>query len=312
MPRARPLPDLLRMAPFRVSEAEQLGITPRRLRATDLHAPFRGMRSSTPPADLVARCSALDTVMAPGQYFSHTTAARLWGLPLPRGLRTDPRLHVSTAGREPTRRGVIGHRITAIRDIRFHLGLPVVAPSDAWCELAAVRLPTAADDPSRTRRLTLDELIQAGDRLLGWPSPLASAGEIDGALERFGSARGIRSLREARNELRPRSASPRETGLRLLVLRAPAGYPEPELNGPIRLSTGALTHGDLVFRRYRVILEYDGVHHRTDDRQAIRDVDRLNDLARDGWLVVRIHKGTTDAATLDWLDSALRSRGWRP
>lgn len=250
--------------------------------------------------------------MAPGQYFSHTTAARLWGLPLPTSARTDPRLHVSTAGREPTRRGVVGHRITAVRDVRFHLGLPLVAPSDAWCELAAVTIPRTSDRPSTTRRLTVDELILAGDRLLGWPSPLASIGEVAEALERFASARGIRSLRAAHRELRPGSASPRETRLRLIVLRAPAGYPEPELNGPIRLSTGGLTHGDLVFRRYRVILEYDGAHHRTDTRQATRDVDRSNDLARDGWLVVRIQKGTTDAATLDWLDSALKSRGWRP
>jgi hypothetical protein len=270
------------------------------------------MRSSTLPEDLVARCRALEAVMAPGQYFSHTTAARLWGLPLPRCARGDLRLHVSTSGREPARRGVVGHRIAAVRDVRFHLGLPVVAPSDAWCELAAITIPTTSAEQSTTRRFTVDELIQAGDRLLGWPSPLASAREVDEALERFGSARGIRSLRAARRELRPRSASARETLLRLLVLRAQAGYPEPELNGPIRLSTGALTHGDLVFRRYRVILEYDGRQHRTDDRQAIRDVDRLNDLARDGWLVVRVHKGTTDAATLAWLDSALRSRGWRP
>jgi len=112
--------------------------------------------------------------------------------------------------------------------------------------------------------------------------------------------------------MRARSASPRETRLRLLVLRSPVGFPEPELNGPILLSTGALTHGDLVFRRYRVILEYDGGHHRELERQAIRDVDRLNDLGRDGWLVIRVHKHTTDAAALAWLDSALRSRGWRP
>ncbi|MGW4930049.1 hypothetical protein ACWEOH_12915 [Agromyces sp. NPDC004153] len=312
MPRARPLPDLLRMAPFRVSEAEQLGITPRRLRASDLHAPFRGVRSSTPSEDLVARCRALEAVMAPGQYFSHTTAALLWGLPLPRVARADQRLHVSTTGREPTRRGVVGHRITAIRDVRFHLGLPLAAPADAWCELASVAIPTSSERGPTNRRLTVDELILAGDRLLGWPSPLATAGEVDAALVRFGSTRGIRSLRAARREMRPRSASPRETGLRLLVLRAPAGYPEPELNGPIRLSTGAVTHGDLVFRRYRVVLEYDGAHHRTDTRQSTRDVDRLNDLARDGWLVVRVHKGTTDPAALDWLDSALRSRGWRP
>ena len=96
------------------------------------------------------------------------------------------------------------------------------------------------------------------------------------------------------------------------MLRAPAGYPEPEPNGTIDLSTGARTHGDLVFRAFKVVLEYDGQQHRLLERQFHRDVDRLNDLARDGWLVIRIHKDTTDAAALDWLDAALRSRGWRP
>ena len=112
--------------------------------------------------------------------------------------------------------------------------------------------------------------------------------------------------------MRAGSASLRETRLRLLVLRCPAGYPEPEPNGAIELSTGARTFGDLVFRAYKVVLEYDGGQHRALERQFLRDVDRLNDLARDGWLVIRVHKDTTDAAALGWLDDALRSRGWRP
>lgn len=242
--------------------------------------------------------------MARGQCFSHVTAARLWGLPLPAAFEADARLHVSTSGREPTRHGVVGHRITAARDVRFHLGLPVSAPCDAWCELAAVALDK--------RALTIDDLIATGDRLVGWPEPLATLDEIDAAIRRRSRSRGIRSVRLARRELRVGSASLRETRLRLLVLRAAAGYPEPEPNGPIDLSTGVRTHGDLVFRAFKVILEYDGGQHRGRERQFLRDVDRLNDLARDGWLVIRIHKHTTDAAALDWLDSALRSRGWRP
>lgn len=305
MPDPTPLPFELALAPFRVEEALRAGVSQRRLRAGDLHAPFRGIRSTSADADLVSRCRALEPAMGPGQYFSHVTAARLWGLPLPAAFETDPRLHVSTSRREPTRRGVVGHRIASARDVRFHLGLLVSAPSDAWCELAAVALEGHGT-------LCIDDLIAAGDRLVGWPSSLATPDEIDAAIRRYGSARGIRAIRAARRELRAGSASRRETRLRLLVLRAPAGYPEPEPNGPIDLSTGVRTHGDLVFRAFRVILEYDGGQHRLRARQFHSDVDRLNDLARDGWLVIRIHKETTDAATLDWLDAALRSRGWLP
>lgn len=196
----------------------------------------------------------------------------------------------------------MGYRIASAREVRFHLGLLVSAPSDARCELAAVALEGLG-------MLGIDDLIAAGDRLIGWPQPLATPAEIDAAMRRYGSARGIRALRAARRELRAESASRRETRMRLLVLRSPARYPEPEPNGPIDLSTGVRTHGDLVFRAFRVILEYDNGQHRLLARQFLRDIDRLNDLARDGWLVIRIH---TDTATLDWLDAALRSRGWQP
>lgn len=304
MQRPTPLPFELALAPFRVDEALGVGVSRRRLRASDLHTPFRGIRSTSADADLITRCRMLEPAMARGQYFSHVTAARLWGLPLPAAFEADPRLHVSTNGREPGRRGVVGHRITSARDVRFHLGLPVASPSDAWCELAVILLDG--------RTIHVDDLIAAGDRLVGWPDPLATLEEVDAAMHRYGAGRGIRSIRLARAQLRVGSASRRETRLRLLVLRAPAGYPEPEPNGPIDLSTGVRTHGDLVFRAFKVILEYDGGQHRLRERQFLRDVDRLNDLAQDGWIVIRVHKHTTDAAALGWLDSALRSRGWRP
>jgi len=305
MPRPAPLPFELALAPFRVDEAERAGVSRRRLRASDLHAPFRGIRSTSTDTDLISRCRMLEPAMAPEQYFSHVTAARLWGLPLPAPFEAETRLHVSTRTREPNRRGVVGHRIRSTRDVRFHHGLPVSSPADAWCELGAVGL----EDGST---LQIDDLVAAGDRLVGWPRSLVTLDEVDAAMRRYGRGRGIRSLRAARRELRAGSASPRETRLRLLVLRSPAGYPELEPNGPIDLSTDVRTHGDLVFRAFKVILEYDGGQHRLLERQFHRDVDRLNDLTRDGWLVIRIHKDTTDATTLDWLDSALRSRGWRP
>jgi hypothetical protein len=174
-------------------------------------------------------------------------------------------------------------------------GVPVVMPCEAWCQLAGT--------------LGHDELVVAGDRLLGWPRPLASAEELDEAVDARTGRRGVRALIAARADLRSGSASARETRCRLLVVRA--GFPEPELNGSIELS-GGTTPGDLVFREYRVLLEYDGEQHRTSDHQYARDIERLNDLALAGWLVVRVTKRTPPAVILDRLDRALRSRGWRP
>lgn len=295
MPQPTPLPFELALAPFRVDEARAMGVSASRLRARDLHAPFHGMRTLSPPRDLRARCLAYSVRLARGHWFSHSTAAALWGLPLPLSLLRDPALHVSSRGREPHGRGVIGHRMTEEPEIRFIEGMPVISPCEAWCQLAAF--------------MSADALVEAGDRLLGWPVPLSDERQLDATIRRWSGRRGVRALVAARRDIRPGSASARETRLRLLVLRA--GFPEPELNGPLEIR-GGLTHGDLVFRPWRVLLEYDGEQHRMSERQFLRDVDRLNDLALAGWLVVRVNRRTPDRATIEQLDAALRSRGWRP
>jgi very-short-patch-repair endonuclease len=109
--------------------------------------------------------------------------------------------------------------------------------------------------------------------------------------------------------MRPGSASRRESLLRLRVLRA--GFPEPELNTAIELADGRVTHGDFVFREHRVLLEYDGEQHREDDDQFHRDVERLNDLAASGWIVIRVGRRLPLPRALDQLERALRARGWR-
>lgn len=295
MPQPTPLPFELALAPFRNEEARAFGVSTGRLRAKDLYAPFHGVRTVKQPGGLRERCFAYTTRMANGHCFSHVTAAALWGLPLPRDLLAGTALHVTSPGREPHGRGVIGHRMNGERDIRFIEGMPVIAPCVAWCQLAGL--------------LSGDDLIVAGDRLLGWPAPLADEAELDAAIRSWAGRRGVRALVAARSEMRPRSASARETRLRLMVLRR--GFPEPELNGPIEVS-GGVTPGDLVFRPWRVVLEYDGEQHRLVAARYARDVDRLNDLAQAGWLVVRINRRTPDASIVDRLDAALQSRGWRP
>lgn len=305
MARVRPLPEELRLSPFRVSEAVALGVSRKRLRSRELVAPYHGARSTDPITDLVARCRAYEPLLLEGQWFSHTTAALLWDLPLPARFERDERLHVSTRGREPNRAGVVGHRISAKRRLKFHLGFLISSPADAWCELSAARAPDGT-------RLTVDELIAAGDRLLGWPDPLVTVEELERAVSRYSKSRGIRSILEARPHLESGSASPRETKLRVAVRAAPIGFPEPEPNGEIELGPDRSTHGDLVFREYRVLLEYDGDQHRTDTRQWRRDLDRLNELALAGWHVIRVHAETPEVTWQQWLEAALRARGWVP
>lgn len=290
-----PLPLEIQGRPFHVSRAGSLGVSRGRLGARDLVAPFRGVRSAAGPLGLLGLCEAYAERMPRKHVFSHETAARLWDLPLP---DEEPLpLHVSAPAplRQPRAAGVVGHRLgSGIRTA--HLGgLPLVAPADAWCQLATT--------------LGHDDLVAAGDRLVGWRTRIATLDEIDAAIERSGRRRGAVRLRAARDDLRAGSASRRETRLRLRVLRA--GFPEPELNTPIALGDGRTAYGDLVFREYRVLLEYDGGQHREDDVQFHRDVERLNDLATAGWIVIRVGRRLPLPRALDQLERALRARGWR-
>ena len=86
--------------------------------------------------------------------------------------------------------------------------------------------------------------------------------------------------------------------------------PEPECNGEILLPDGVKTWGDLMYRPWRVVFEWDGEDHRLVARRYRQDVERLNDLALAGWIVVRVNRYDAMDVALRWLDRALRSRGW--
>ncbi len=232
----------------------------------------------------------------PTTAFSHTTAAVLWGLPLPRRHQTGRDLHVTVWGGvyPPRVRNVVGHRTGSAPRTHLRGGLLLVSPADSWCQLSTM--------------LTELELIQAGDRLLGRPQPLATIDEVDDAIARYGRRRGCRVLRAAREHLRAGSESPKETQLRLDIVAA--GFPDHEPNGVIALSSGRATHGDLVFRRWKVLLEYDGDHHRESDSQWAKDVDRLNELAANGWLVIRVNRRSQFQSIARQLAEALELRGW--
>ncbi|GAA2033149.1 hypothetical protein GCM10009819_16530 [Agromyces tropicus] len=291
--RPRPLPPPLRAGAFTVHAADALGVTRGRLRASDLTAPYPGVRMVGAPVGLEEQCRAFARRMRREQVFSHMTAASLWGLPIPVEHEGAP-LHVTALnGREPRVDGVIGHRVRPER-VRWLVlrGLPVVSAADAWCQLATTLRP--------------DDLIAAGDALLGWPVPMIRTEELDAAIERHRRGRGARARDAARQDVRPGSASRRESLLRLAVVRA--GLPEPECNGRIRLAGGRTVHGDLVFRAQRVLLEYDGDHHRTDTAQFARDVDRLNALAAAGWTVLRVRSGVDPRPLLAQLAGALARR----
>jgi hypothetical protein len=294
------LPRHLNRDGFTVADARAAGISRKRTRAIDLETPFRGVRAvAGGEHDVTSRARAYAARMPPGQFFSHTTAALLLGIPLPQRVALDSPLHVGTVApdRPPRMKGVVGHTLSVRPELWLVDGLPMTAPVTTWCHLAVA--------------LGLDDLIAAGDFLLGTLRPPIDLVELADAVARRPGQRGTLRLQQALTWVRPRVESRQETRLRLLILRA--GFPEPEVNVYLPLRPGRKrVRGDLVYLEYRVLVEYDGEHHRTDNGQYARDVERLDDVMADGWRVIRVVKDTPTAEILARLDDALRASGWRP
>jgi len=277
MPRQLPLPPPLSRRPFTVTEAHELGLAEGRLRQADLSLPAYGVRRLGPTEGLLPLAEATRLVLPVGSAFSHFTAARLLGLPLPgRWAPTEP-LDVMnlTAAPKIRRAGCTGHRGLESRRVVQRKGLPVVSPEDTWCDLAA------------TQGLDLDELIVLGDEVVHYLRGIPVI-QLAEAVSRRRGRRGRRIMAEALPQLRPRNNSPMETRARLLFLRG--GLPEPELNVVIndRSSGQWLSDSDFVWRRQRVVAEFDGDHHRTDRRQWQNDVARRENLQDDGWAFVQL------------------------
>jgi hypothetical protein len=141
---------------FTTADGRVAGLSTKRMLASDLERPFHGVRvEAGGAATLLDRCRAYATRMRPGDFFSHSTAAGLWGCPLPgRFDRADAALHVSTLApdRAHAGRGVVGHRVGPDTvGLSERHGLPVSDAATTWCDLASVlvrsqRIPGAQTD----------------------------------------------------------------------------------------------------------------------------------------------------------------------
>ncbi|GMM96292.1 hypothetical protein [Microbacterium sp. MTN4-26] len=119
-----------------------------------------------------------------------------------------------------------------------------------------------------------------------------------------------RALAEARDGVR----SPRETRLRLLLVRA--GLPEPEINWVLRDHRGVfVAELDLAYPRWKVTPEYDGRVHAEDAAQFARDADRWEAIRRAGWRHVRCldhHVRGRGIPAVRLVVAALMEAGWTP
>jgi hypothetical protein len=275
MRRPQSLPRSLRDRPFSVAEALNAGLRPGRLRAADLQKPIWGVRvphSDDPTFQHLV--GAASQVIGPDTAFSHTTAARLMGLPLPTRWRADEPVHVTRHTGKPRvrRSGVVAHRGLEHRDVTWVRGMPCVDPANTWADLAT--------------SLALDDLIVLGDAVAHWQRGIPRQ-ELQLVIDDRVGCRGVERMRAALPLVRRRSESPMETRARLVFIRG--GLPEPELNHPVHDLAGEwIATGDFVWRERRVVAEFDGDHHRTGRRQWQIDVSRRELVQDNGWHYVQL------------------------
>jgi very-short-patch-repair endonuclease len=271
----RPLPAEIAERPFSIAEARGLGVPRQRVRRRDLIIPTRGIRRHRDAdADDLAVVRSVAALLRPGQHVSHTSAALLWGLPVP--LRCRRSVHITTIspGNAMERPGVIGHTADPTRaSMTASAGIALSTPAAAWAECATL--------------LSVDELVALGDAIVTEERCLTTVDDLRAEILRRRGARGCRRLRDAVELVRVGSGSAMESETRLLIVRNE--LPEPVLQHEIRDPGGRfVARVDMAFPEHGVVVEYEGDHHRTDPGQWHRDVARYRTLERLGWRTFRV------------------------
>jgi very-short-patch-repair endonuclease len=261
-------------SPFLVTADGAGGLTRMQARHPRFGLTSRGVRLPIATAgDEPARWLAAQLPLRPESVLSHTTAARVHRLPLPRGLDGEVGVHVTTPREcpRPRRRDIVTHHARLpVEDVMSFGELRVTTPERTYVDMAAL--------------LRFDDLVALGDVVLR-DHPTTQE-RLLGVAEARLRYNGRRAAVSAVAWLDARSASPRESHLRVLLRRA--GLPRPEVNGLITDEYGGfLAIGDLVFRRQRVIVEYDGDVHAPMGQRA-RDAARRAVLREHGWIVVEV------------------------
>ena len=81
--------------------------------------------------------------------------------------------------------------------------------------------------------------------------------------------------------------SPKETWLRLLLIRA--GFPRPQTQIRVVSADGYRQYYlDMGWEDLMLAVEYDGDHHRVDRARFAYEIERSEDIAELGWLVVKV------------------------
>jgi len=167
--------------------------------------------------------------------------------------------------------------------------------------------PVPALVAARTE-LGLLDLVAAGDWLVR--AKRATLAEVRDGLA-GATARHCRRARRAGSLVRARVESPQESRLRLVMVLA--GLPEPACNVELGDEWFFIGRVDLYLREWNVAVEYEGDQHRTDAKVFGHDLERYEQLAAAGVLVIRVSKVhlRRPREVAGRIHAALVSRGYR-
>lgn len=271
--------------PFIVTRRGSKNLTYAKTRRKELWQPTRGVRSYIGQDTWLDTVRAVSLVLPKSAAFSHETALRIMGLPLPE-LIDDP-LYVTREGGTVRRRGVRCYERKLDGDIEWWNNVPLTRPLRTWHDMAP--------------RLELPDLVAIADVLLR--RSLCTPEELN-------DLRGVRHracLHKVAELADGGSWSPRESILRVAMHLK--GLPKPELNGVVVEDGIAIGTADWLWREYRVIADYDGGHHDS-RRQRHQDSQTRDDYRYYGWDHVPLTSRMGDDQAVERVARALRKRGW--
>jgi len=217
-----------------------------------------------------------------------------------REIAESPMVRLSAAmQRLPEEAAFSGRTASWLHALEDTLGSPIevtVASTSRFAGLSIRRAQLAADEvvirrglrttsPLRTVadlgcRLPLVEAVVVLDRALH--QRLVRVEQVKHWAEVHRGTRGVARLRKAIELAEPRSESPMETRIRLLLVLA--GLPRPKVQVSVGNEASFLGRVDLYYPDHRLIIEFDGGTHRN---TLAADNRRQNRLVEAGFVVLR-------------------------
>ncbi len=292
MPR-RKLPEELTGFAFTTADARDHGVDRGRLRGEDVVNPHHGIHIAAESAtddDIMARCERLILALGPNHWFSHRTAARIWGIPLKPAYSATEGLHVLSVNARVALRhaGTIGW-VTADDEVQremFDL-LPVVSAAEVWCQLAQRGAVVGGELIEHEWLVAAADFLLTGRRQSDGTraEPPCTVEDLEAAIARRGRGRGTAALRRALADARSPVDSPYETRTRLGLVAH--GLPEPEVQVRVETAEGP-RHADLGYPKQKLLIEYQGEEHRTSRRRWLSDLTRVQLLQDAGYEVFLI------------------------